>query len=127
MRPGSVGGGDVDGEVIDDVVHVIHPSWGGGFPVLGLRFPMHSFNMLPLHSPKFVRKVKVWEWRSFVFQLAPPLLLWAMLALSGLVHWNHDDSITTLDVEENSSAEVNPEQQSSQLSDLRDLVNQKQG
>jgi hypothetical protein len=50
-----------------------------------------------------------------------------MLALSGLVHWNHDDSITTLVAEENSTAEVNPEQQSSQLSDLRDLVNQKQG
>ena len=28
LRPGSVGGGDVDGEVVDDAVHVKHPSWG---------------------------------------------------------------------------------------------------
>lgn len=83
--------------------------------------PANGFDFKAELAPPFLYKF------SINLELAPPLLLWAMLALSGLVHWNHDDSITTLDVEENSSAEVNPEQQSSQLSDLRDLVNQKQG
>ena len=83
--------------------------------------PANGFDFKAELAPPFLYKF------SINLELAPPLLLWAMLAVSGIVHWNRNEEETAPGDAETETAEVSPEQQSSQLNDLRELVNQKQG
>ena len=83
--------------------------------------PANGFDFKAELAPPFLYKF------SINLELAPPLLLWAILALSGIVHWNQREDDVALDDEGAETVEVSPEEQSSQLNDLRELVNQKQG
>jgi len=83
--------------------------------------PANGFDFKAELAPPFLYKF------SINLELAPPLLLWAMLAVSGIVHWNRNEEEAAPGDEETETAEVSPEQQSSKLNDLRELVNQKQG
>lgn len=83
--------------------------------------PANGFDFKAELAPPFLYKF------SINLELAPPLLLWAILALSGIVHWNQSEEDVALDDEGAETVEVSPEEQSSQLNDLRELVNQKQG
>lgn len=83
--------------------------------------PANGFDFKAELAPPFLYKF------SINLELAPPLLLWAILALSGIVHWNQSEDDVALDDEGAETVDVSPEEQSSQLNDLRELVNQKQG
>lgn len=83
--------------------------------------PANGFDFKAELAPPFLYKF------SINLELAPPLLLWAILALSGIVHWNQSEDDLALEDEGAETVDVSPEEQSSQLNDLRELVNQKQG
>lgn len=73
--------------------------------------PSNNFDFNASLEPPFLYKF------SINLELAPPLLLWALLALSGLLHWNMSEA---QDAEEQSDlGSVTPENQSSQLNELR--------
>ena len=76
--------------------------------------PSNNFDFNASLEPPFLYKF------SINLELAPPLLLWALLALSGLLHWNMSEE---QDTEEQSDVRsVSPENQSNQLDELRAQV-----
>ena len=76
--------------------------------------PSNNFDFNASLEPPFLYKF------SINLELAPPLLLWALLALSGLLHWNMSEA---QDAEEQSDlGSVTPENQSNQLDELRAQV-----
>ena len=83
--------------------------------------PASGFDFKAELAPPFLYKF------SINLELAPPLLLWAMLALSGVVHWNRSEEELGFTGEGNERSEVLPEEQSDRLNDLRELVNRNQG
>lgn len=83
--------------------------------------PASGFDFKAELAPPFLYKF------SINLELAPPLLLWAMLALSGVVHWNQGEEETVSIDKEHTRPEVTSEEQSDQLNDLRKLVNRNQG
>ena len=83
--------------------------------------PASGFDFKAELAPPFLYKF------SINLELAPPLLLWAMLALSGVVHWNRSEEELGITGEGNERSEVLPEEQSDRLNDLRELVNRNQG
>ena len=50
--------------------------------------PSNDFAISAELTPPFIYKI------SFDFDLAPPLILWALLTLSGLLNWNHQTAAT---------------------------------
>ena len=50
--------------------------------------PSNDFAISAELTPPFIYKI------SFDFDLAPPLILWALLTLSGLLNWNHQPAAT---------------------------------
>jgi len=64
-------------------------------------------------TPPFIYSI------SLNIELAPPLLLWGMLGLSGFLHWNMDDS----EVEENEE-EVSSDDELSEILKLNEEVSE---
>ncbi len=74
----------------------------GGATLLWIVFtlianPANNFDLSVNFEPPFLYKF------SFDVELAPPIILWAMLTLSGIVYWNSDSknetAAETMDVE----------------------------
>ncbi len=83
--------------------------------------PANGFDFSAELAPPFLYKF------SINLELAPPLILWALLALSGLLHWNRTDDEDEPPSPSTHSVDVNPDSQSDQLNSLLDLVKEKQG
>lgn len=66
-------------------------------------------------TPPFIYSI------SLNIELAPPLLLWGMLGLSGFLHWNMDDS----EVEENEE-EVSSDDELSEILKLNEEVSEEE-
>ena len=66
-------------------------------------------------TPPFIYSI------SLNIELAPPLLLWGMLGLSGFLHWNMDDS----EVEENEE-EVSSDDELSEILKLHEEVSEEE-
>jgi hypothetical protein len=83
--------------------------------------PANGFDFSAELAPPFLYKF------SINLELAPPLILWALLALSGLLHWNRIEDQDEPLSPSNPSVDVDSDSQSDQLHDLLDLVKEKQG
>ena len=83
--------------------------------------PANGFDFSAELAPPFLYKF------SINLELAPPLILWALLALSGILHWNRSEDEAKPFTAPAATAEVDKDAQSDQLHELLDLVKEKQG